>query len=180
MYDNLSIYSGEPVHDSEGRVRANQWTYGNNDNDGAMDLVAGVGDWTEYGWDNTSNDRGIWMNGPLHGYVYLLRNTGTTGDSHYADLVKIRGSGEPIDVFGIPLPSFADFDGDGDLDLVCGKSVDKFTYFQNTSMKAIYPFLKKRPPVISLLSWRENFCSVRRERRYTIGAILCRRTCGYF
>ena len=37
----------------------------------------------------------------------------------------------PVDVYGMPSPNFADFDSDGDLDLICGDFLDGFTYFQN-------------------------------------------------
>ncbi|MEZ0263655.1 MAG: exo-alpha-sialidase, partial [Phycisphaerae bacterium] len=36
-----------------------------------------------------------------------------------------------IDGFGMPSPTFADFDGDGDLDLICGEFLDGFTYYEN-------------------------------------------------
>src|SRR5262249_27086360 len=33
--------------------------------------------------------------------------------------------------YGCPSPNFEDFDGDGDLDLLCGEFLDRFTYFEN-------------------------------------------------
>ena len=49
---------------------------------------------------------------------------------------KLQADGKPIDVFGRPSPSFADFDGDGDLDLLCGEFLDGFTYFENEGSRA--------------------------------------------
>ena len=115
----------------EGKLRANQWKYCDYDGDGRLDLVVGIGDWTDYGWDNAFNAQGQWTRGPLHGYVYWLRNTGSDEKPEYAEPVKVTAEGKPVDVYGMPSPNFADFDGDGDLDLLCGEFVDRFTYFQN-------------------------------------------------
>ncbi len=115
----------------EGRIRANQWKYCDYDGDGRLDLVVGIGDWTDYGWDNAFNAEGQWTRGPLHGHVYWLRNTGSNEAPEYAEPVKVTADGQPVDVYGMPSPNFADFDGDGDLDLLCGEFVDRFTYFQN-------------------------------------------------
>ncbi|MHC4753748.1 MAG: FG-GAP-like repeat-containing protein [Planctomycetota bacterium] len=130
-----TVRLGDPVHKSKGRVRARQWKYCDYDGDGDMDLTVGIGDWTEYGWDNAFDSDGKWTKGPLHGYVYLVRNKGTTKEPVYAEPVKVMADGKAVDVYGMPSPSFADFDGDGDLDLLCGEFVDKFTYFENTGTR---------------------------------------------
>ena len=112
----MKLPVGPNVHPS--RVRANQWRYADYDGDGRFDLIVGVGDWADYGWDNAFDDQGRWTRGPLHGYVYLLRNTGSGGQSEYAEPVKIEADGKPIDVYGMPSPNLADFDGDGLPELV--------------------------------------------------------------
>jgi hypothetical protein len=131
-----TIYSSTNVHDSKGRIRANQWQYCDYDGDGALDLIVGVGDWSDYGWDNAFDKQGRWTRGPLHGYVYLVRNTGTTENPQYSKAQKILADGKPVDVYGMPSPNFADFDGDGDLDLICGEFIDKFTWFENTGTRS--------------------------------------------
>ncbi len=128
------IFPTDNVHSQ--KVRANQWRYVDYDNNGTLDLVVGVGDWTEYGWDNAFDEQGRWTRGPLHGYVYLLRNVGTTASPSYEKPQKIPADGKPIDVYGMPSPNLADFDGDGDLDLICGEFLDGFTYFQNRGTRS--------------------------------------------
>ena len=117
------------------KVRHNQWRYVDYDGDGSLDLVVGIEDWSFYGWDDAWNEQGQWSNGPLHGFLFLFRNTGTTAEPRYAEPVQLQAGGQPIDVYGCPSPNFADLDGDGDLDLLCGEFLDGFTYFENTGTR---------------------------------------------
>lgn len=124
-----------PANIHANRVRANQWKYVDFDGDGALDLIVGVGDWTKYGWDDAYDDTGRWTNGPLHGYIYFLKNSGTSAEPKYGEPVKVEAGGHPVDVFGMPSPNFTDFDNDGDLDLLCGEFLDGFTYFENAGSR---------------------------------------------
>lgn len=113
------------------KMRHNQWRYTDYDSDGALDLIVAVEDWSYYGWDDAWSADGKWMNGPLHGWIYFVRNTGSTAEPKYDKPKFIETGGKRLDVFGCPSPNFEDFDGDGDLDLLCGEFLDRFTYFQN-------------------------------------------------
>ncbi len=129
------IYPKSNIH---GRaVRANMWRYVDYEGDGDQDLIVGVGDWTDYGWDHAYDNHGRWRNGPLHGYVYLIENRGSKTKPDYAeDPVRLTAGGGEIDVYGWPSPNFADFDNDGDLDLICGEFLDGFTFFENQGSRS--------------------------------------------
>ena len=122
----------ERVYASSGRLRARQWKLADWEGDGDLDLIIGVGDWGDYGWDDAYDHSGTWTNGPLHGYVYLaLRQA----DGRFGEPEQLKAGEAPVDVFGMPSPNLADFDSDGDLDLLCGEFLDGFTYFENVGSR---------------------------------------------
>ena len=124
------IYPRSDIH--EGDTRGRMWRYVDYDGDGDHDLIAGIGDGTDYGWDHAYDSHGRWQNGPLHGYVYLIENDGTDETPSYSQKPRrLQAGAGDIDVYGWPSPSFADFDLDGDLDLICGEFLDGFTWFEN-------------------------------------------------
>lgn len=125
------LFPNDHLEKGHQKLRFSQWTYVDYENDGDLDLLVGIDDWGDYGWDNAFDSKGKWTNGPLHGYVYLLENI----NGKYVEKGKIEADGKPIDLYGAPSPNMYDFDGDGDLDLICGEFLDRFTWFENTGTR---------------------------------------------
>lgn len=116
-----------------GKVRANSWLTKDFDGDGRDDVLIGVGDWHDYGWDDAYDGvRQAWKHGRCRGLVYLLRNLGSREKPQWTEpaLVRIE-NGEPVETMGNPHPMLEDWDGDGDLDLILSDFPGSFTYFEN-------------------------------------------------
>ena len=124
------------VHPAKGRIRGNFWRRVDFDGDGRLDLAIGVGDWSDYGWDDAYDPEGRWTNGPLRGYVYLLLNSGSDEKPAYGKPERLMAGDEPVETFGWPSPNFADFRGNGKLDLICGEFLDGFTFFENIGARS--------------------------------------------
>ncbi|MGQ9605884.1 MAG: FG-GAP repeat domain-containing protein [Thermogutta sp.] len=129
------------------RVRHHQWRLVDFDGDGDQDVAVAIEDWSDYGWDDAWDSQGRWKNGPLHGFVFIFRNWGSDAGPRFGDAEPLRAGDRPLDVFGCPSPNFADFDGDGDLDLLCGEFLDGLTYFENVGTRSEPSYAAGRRPM---------------------------------
>ena len=68
------LFPKDSLEDQHQKLRFSQWKYVDYENDGDLDLIVGIDEWGDYGWDNAYDAQGNWTNGPLHGYVYWLEN----------------------------------------------------------------------------------------------------------
>ncbi|MCQ2183862.1 MAG: VCBS repeat-containing protein [Bacteroidales bacterium] len=124
-------YFGEDFRKKVKKPRYEQWAATDWEGDGDMDFIVAIDSYQDYGWDNAYDAGGNWTAGPLHGYLYLLENI----DGKYLNMGRIHAGGSAIDIYGTCSPCIADFDGDGDLDIITGEFVDGFTWFENTGTR---------------------------------------------
>ncbi len=129
----------EKIHSEPGNIRQNQWQLVDFDGDGVLDVSVGIDFWGDFGplngGEGAFNAQGEWTRGKLRGYVYVLRNTGTTDKPAYAAPVRLQAGGKDVDPYGMPSPMWGDFRGTGKLDLICGEFRDGFTFYENTGTR---------------------------------------------
>lgn len=124
------------------------WRLVDFDGDGAEDVVIGIDSWTKYGAlrGNAYNEQGVWTNVLLQTHLYWSRCVSGRGkNAKYAKTQELfLANGEPFQTDGDPCPMFEDFDGDGDLDIICGDFTGGFWYFENTGTRKAPAYAARR------------------------------------
>lgn len=96
------------------------------DRDGRIDILNGVSDWRDYGWDDAFDEKGRWTRGGIEGHVYFHRNTGTNAAPVYAAPVRL-----PVTTEGSPSPNPVEWFKKGVWDLVLGEFIDRVLLWKN-------------------------------------------------
>jgi len=87
-------------------------------------ISAEVVDWDEDGLSDM-------LIGSTTGFLYYYRNTGTNAKRKLTYQGRLRTKNARLTTGGFAVPTAADFDQDGDIDLVCGNEGVLLIYFEN-------------------------------------------------
>lgn len=108
-----------------------------------------IADWEGDGtWDILSGDE--------FGLMWLIRNIGTNKNPVFAPAEQVRANGESIRVMrwhyiqdgnpeyylGQTKPRYADWDGDGDFDILTGNNTNRLIWFENLGTRAAPEFTR--------------------------------------
>jgi hypothetical protein len=98
------------------------------DRDGNIDLLAGVSDWRDYGWDDAFNEkRRVDARSAARLRLFPSQH-GTNEQPALRQAVRV----EPVDQYGSPSPNPVDWFGRGRWDLIAGSFLDSITLFRNS------------------------------------------------
>ncbi len=131
-------------------LRGNTWRFADFDGDGVSDLLVGHGSWDDFGsfgtndWWKHYDAHGEYHGELLKGWVFWIRNEGTDAAPRWAEPEQLAAGEEVIETIGWPVPNLADFDGDGDFDLICGEFLDQITWFENIGSRTAPEFARGR------------------------------------
>lgn len=125
------------------KIGRNVWRLADLDCDGRLDLIVGVSDTREYGWGNFYDPRGNYKNARPHGYLWWIRNEGggsglpgEDGTEKWGEPKLIRTENRfPAEALGHVFPMAHDWDGDGDIDILCSDASGTISYFENVGTK---------------------------------------------
>jgi hypothetical protein len=81
-------------------------------------------------WNGDGRDDMVWTG--WGGFIHLLLNRNLEGRAEFEDAGEFMGMGGLVNVIESPMPDAADWDGDGDFDLICGSANGYFMRVENT------------------------------------------------
>ncbi len=128
------------------------------DGDGVVDILGAAKDVRGVVRDARYDSNGKWLGGTANGYVWFYKNTGSNAAPVYAPPVALEAEDRPIVMNGDPFPCAADWDGDGDMDLICSGPCDDFFYFENLGVGRTPILAAPRPLMTAKGPMRIGLC----------------------